>query len=241
LDLERPGQLCLRVADLQDPNWPELASALRAQKAHQAATFGPLDPVFTQDLDLSLPPGVEVGEAPGGPAIAEGAHGLLLDRDIGFFPHVTPSRNHPQLARPLLPQAPVIGALRCWMTRHGAGPLPTEDPTLTLQEPHNPWGLHQGSMRWGHLDLVLLRYAIAQGGAMDALALSWLDQLPEELSVCVDWEGASPSPQARDLQAVRPLYQRWPRAQLLDRLEEALGLPIWICARGPRATDRSWR
>lgn len=47
------------------------------------------------------------------------------------------------------------------MTRHGAGPLVTEDVALTgaLPDPTNGFGAWQQGFRLGWLDLVLLRYA----------------------------------------------------------------------------------
>src|SRR5258706_9923062 len=57
------------------------------------------------------------------------------------------------------------------MTRHGPGPLVTEDPTLELPDPHNGWGPWQGSFRVGHFDAVAGRYAIGEARGVGSIAL----------------------------------------------------------------------
>ena len=124
---------------------------------------------------LALPQqlGITIAEQPHSAhadvAIFEGAQGVLLDRSYGFFPHVTPSRTTFVNAHALLKEWQVdtqpkhIGVLRAYATRHGAGPLPTEDAQLTAQlpDPHNGSGPWQGPFRVGHFDAVLARHALA--------------------------------------------------------------------------------
>lgn len=124
---------------------------------------------------LTLPQqlGITIAEQPHAThadvAIFEGAQGVLLDRSYGFFPHVTPSRTTFVNAHALLKEWQVdthpehIGVLRAYATRHGAGPLPTEDAHLTTQlpDPHNGSGPWQGPFRVGYFDAVLARYALA--------------------------------------------------------------------------------
>jgi adenylosuccinate synthase len=102
--------------------------------------------------------------------IFEGAQGVLLDEDYGFHPYTTWSHTTPRNAFELLDDhrrfAQVIGVTRTFMTRHGAGPFPTElvgktrgaiDTRRTSeQNTANEW---QGNFREGFLDLVLLQYA----------------------------------------------------------------------------------
>ena len=81
-----------------------------------------------------------------GHVILESAQGALLDRDHGFFPHVTPSRIT-RARRRATPRArsastrplEVWGVLRAYHTRHGEGPFPSEDRALAarLPELHN--------------------------------------------------------------------------------------------------------
>ena len=115
------------------------------------------------------------------PLIAEGAQGVLLDEHAGFRPHVTWSVCTPDAAmRTLGRPAAVLGVLRTYLVRHGAGPLPTEDPALdALPEPDNHPGPWQGRVRRGWPDLALLRYArdacARVGAPVDRLAVTHLD------------------------------------------------------------------
>ncbi|MFF3223486.1 adenylosuccinate synthetase [Nocardia suismassiliense] len=114
-----------------------------------------------------------------GRLVFEGAQGVLLDEWRGFHPHTTWSTVEPRNARAMLSEigatGAVLGVTRTYMTRHGAGPFPTEDHTLDFLEPHNTTGRYQGDFRLGHLDPILLRYAIAVSGGIDGLALTHLD------------------------------------------------------------------
>jgi adenylosuccinate synthase len=125
--------------------------------------------------------------------IFEGAQGVLLDAERGFWPHVTPSRTGFGHAETLLAEAGAppplrLGVLRAYATRHGAGPLVSESSELLarLPEPHNPSGQWQGAMRIGCFDLVAARHALALVGGVDGLALTCLDRLAGlgPLTVC---------------------------------------------------------
>ncbi len=118
-------------------------------------------------------------------AIFEGAQGVLLDEWRGFHPYTTWSTVTLQHALAMVEESQAeelctLGVTRAYMTRHGAGPLPTWDPELDarLLDPGNPTNAWQGTIRRGWLDLVLLRYAAkAAGGPLDGLAVNCLDQL----------------------------------------------------------------
>ena len=117
-----------------------------------------------------------------GTLLFEGAQGVLLDESRGFHPHTTWSDVTPAGADAVLAsagiRAPVLrlGIVRAYMTRHGAGPLPTHDAALDgLAEPHNDDGGWQGRFRRGHPDAVLLRYAVEAAGPLDGLMVSHLD------------------------------------------------------------------
>jgi adenylosuccinate synthase len=112
----------------------------------------------------------------------EGAQGVLLDEWHGFHPHTSWSTIHPSAVRAvasgygLTGSIENLGVLRSYLTRHGAGPLPTHDAALdTLAEPHNTGDGWQGSFRRGHADAVLLRYALSVTGPLDGILLSHLD------------------------------------------------------------------
>jgi len=122
----------------------------------------------------------------GAPIIFEGAQGVLLDEWFGFHPHTTWSTTTFANADQLLDESHFphprtrLGVLRTYATRHGAGPLVTEDPTLAplLPEPHNTPAGWQGHFRVGPFDAVAARYALSVTGPVDALALTHLDRVP---------------------------------------------------------------
>lgn len=124
--------------------------------------------------------GGEAGQlADRGRVVFEGAQGVLLDEHHGFHPHTTWSTTTPHNARELLDGRPhtVLGVVRTFHTRHGAGPFPTEDAAVLARYPerHNGTGRYQGAWRAGHLDATLLDYAIAACDGVDALAVTHLD------------------------------------------------------------------
>ncbi|NUT48150.1 MAG: adenylosuccinate synthetase [Saccharothrix sp.] len=171
--------------------------------------------------------GDEVGRlADRGRLVFEGAQGVLLDQRHGFHPHTTWSTVTPDNARALLGRrhATVLGVTRTYQTRHGAGPLPTEDARVLARFPerHNGVGRYQGAWRAGHLDAVLLRYAVDACGGVDGLAVTHLDA--DDLRV-VTAHGAPPA----DL----PDPVRW--------LEDHLGVPVVVTGAGPDRADYAVR
>lgn len=93
--------------------------------------------------------------------IFESAQGVLLDPTYGlFFPHVT--RLSPFDVLRFLEGKDYRHVLcaRTYMSRHGAGPLFTEDTKTQGYDPHNVENAWQSSMRYGCLDLPSLRYAL---------------------------------------------------------------------------------
>ncbi|MFI0943366.1 adenylosuccinate synthetase [Streptomyces sp. NPDC021020] len=123
------------------------------------------------------------GLARRGPLVFEGAQGVLLDEWHGFHPYTTWSTTTFGNAETLLAEAGAageglrLGVVRSYTTRHGPGPLVTEDPELAalLPEPHNGDGRWQGPFRTGHFDAVAHAYAVEVCGGVDALAVTHLD------------------------------------------------------------------
>ena len=161
-----------------------------------------------------------------------------------------------------------LGVLRTYATRHGAGPLPTEDRALTdaLSEPHNPHGPWQGSFRAGWSDRVLLRYALAACGGVDDLALTHLDRVRAGWRVCERYEvsrddgawftddgAAARFERARDLDRqarftaaltrATPLYEGVSGGvtDYVRGVERALEAPVAVRAWGPTEAERSGR
>src|SRR5690606_39153200 len=90
-----------------------------------------------------------------------------------------------------------FGVLRSYATRHGAGPLPTEDRALdALAEPHNADEGFQGRFRRGHPDALLLRYALRAAGPPHGLCVSHMDRLPPQ-AVPLRWCEAYDAPEGR--------------------------------------------
>ncbi|HSI12414.1 MAG TPA: adenylosuccinate synthetase [Chthoniobacter sp.] len=118
-----------------------------------------------------------------GCVLFEGAQGVLLDEWRGFHPHTTWSTISTAAVDSVAGRFGITGpiehygVLRSYLTRHGAGPLPTHDESLDeqLPEPHNHAAGWQGQFRRGHPDAVLLRYALEAVGPLTGLLVSHLD------------------------------------------------------------------
>ncbi len=129
-----------------------------------------------------------------GSVIFEGSQGVLLDEWRGFHPYTTWSTTTLDNAYALLVDAGYsgqptrLGIMRAYQTRHGAGPLVTEDDALRpfLPDLHNATGAWQGDFRIGNLDLVATRYAQLVTGVLDGLVVTHLDRIGEmpEWKVC---------------------------------------------------------
>jgi adenylosuccinate synthase len=197
-------------------------------------------------------------------AIFEGAQGVLLDEWRGFHPHTTWSTVtlHHALAmaeESAADEICTLGVVRAYMTRHGAGPLPTWAPELDarLDDPGNPANSWQGTIRRGWLDMVLLRYAIeTAGGPLDGIVINCLDHLDGvEPQVCVGYHcppdreidtlPVSPVPwlAAQErlttllAQAV-PVYRRMEAAEVCDLLSRTIA-PTVVTAVGPTWQHRT--
>ncbi len=193
-----------------------------------------------------------------GPAVFEGAQGVLLDEWHGFHPYTTWSTTTFANAETLLAEAGAagmrLGVIRCYLTRHGPGPLVTEDPTLELPEPHNRRNAWQGPFRVGHFDAVAVRYAIEVAGGVDGIALTHLDLAERQpLQICdrylVDGRPLDrlPAGQAGDLARQERLTRMLLRASAVGRppgaawptaVGDALGAPVALLSRGPTARDK---
>lgn len=108
--------------------------------------------------------------------LAEGAQGTLLDIDFGSYPFVTSSNTVAAGAFTGLGLAParvgrVIGIVKAYCTRVGAGPFPTELFDATgelLQKNGHEFGATTGrARRCGWLDLVALKYSVMVNGVTE--------------------------------------------------------------------------
>lgn len=100
--------------------------------------------------------------------VFEGAQGLLLDKNNKeFFPHVTRSNTGMKNVRILCEQAGIKDidtyyVTRTYLTRHGAGPLPGEDPGLSFYDDTNVDNTYQQKLRFAPLDVSALHKRIKQ-------------------------------------------------------------------------------
>lgn len=117
--------------------------------------------------------------------VFEGAQGLLLDQDNKeFFPHVTRSKTGMHNVRLLCEQAGLdwidrYYVSRTYLTRHGHGPLPNEDPSMSYPDDTNLEHPYQGSLRFAKLDhdALIKRCADDARSAAFKMVITHCDQL----------------------------------------------------------------
>ena len=121
----------------------------------------------------------------------EGSQGLLLDKDYGFFPHVTRSNVGVKAINSLGTHLDeVVYVTRAYQTRHGNGPMTNEDHELYLVDNSNESNVnneYQGKFRTSPLDLDLLEYAVRKNRLdlvpkgvnkpMESLVITCMDQM----------------------------------------------------------------
>ena len=161
--------------------------------------------------------------------LAEGAQGTLLDLDHGSYPYVTSS--YPTIGGVMIglgigPQhiERVVGVVKAYQTRVGAGPMPTElsgelgeKLRGTGAQPWDEFGTTTGRpRRCGWLDVVALRYAMRVNGLTE-MAITKLDILSsfQSLEICVAYEldGQRIESFPNDLAVLarcRPIYETLP-------------------------------
>lgn len=260
-DLGRPRILGNKLRRIQQRYWQEF-SQHRPELVKEplgVTEMAVLESAQASDSFLAQAQGVAplVGniKTPAGTVIMEGAQGVLLDEWRGFHPYTTWSTcthdNALELVDEWGGEAFRLGVVRSYSTRHGAGPFPTEDPTLKLPEPHNAWGPWQESFRQGWLDALLLRYAVQACGGIDGLAVTHLDR------VRPGWKWAQSYQRIdrvtlgrfRDLDYqqnlgelladVHPILQDVENeAELCGLLAATTRAPIVLTSHGPKASDK---
>ncbi len=251
----------VRVADLYEPEAlrAQLAriagiknATLGALAALSGQEFEPIDPEALHErlivIGRRLEPYVADTAAvlrgamdAGGRVLFEGGNGSLLDVDQGSYPYVTSSHTtalglHAGAGVPAARLGRVVGIVKAYTTRVGAGPCPTEQENEVgehLRERGNEYGTTTGRpRRCGWLDLVALRHTAALSGATE-LSIMLLDVLAglSELKICTAYEldgqrleGMPAS--AAALERVVPIYQSLPGfAEEVDEIEDYAALP----------------
>lgn len=133
--------------------------------------------------------------------LLEGAQGTMLDIDFGTYPFVTssnPTAGGACTGSGLSPRKidRVVGVIKCYTTRVGAGPFPTElfgEEGEKLRANGGEFGATTGRpRRCGWFDAVVGRYAQMVNG-VDFWALTKLDVLDnlESILICTAYESDS--------------------------------------------------
>lgn len=197
----------------------------------------------------------------------EGANACLLDIDHGTYPFVT-SSNCSTLGIPPGTGVPgnnigrILGIMKAYSSRVGAGPFPTEqlnDIGNLIRERGREYGTTTGRpRRTGWLDLVAVKYSAMVCGAT-GVACTLFDVLAgfDELKICTQYrmgDGSTTSrflPDARVLANATPIYtsfEGWSEEvrdvgdrkslpanaqKYLEFIEEYLGIPIEMVGVGP--------
>lgn len=149
---------------------------------------------FVANTSVFLDQEIKAGRS----VLFEGAQGTFLDLDHGTYPFVTASNTVAGNACVGAGVGPtkihgVVGIVKAYTTRVGAGPFPTElqdELGERLREKGKEFGSTTGRpRRCGWLDMVLVRDAVRLNGITD-LALTKLDVLGglPSLKICVAYE-----------------------------------------------------
>lgn len=207
----------------------------------------------------------------GNTVLLEGAQGTMLDVDYGTYPYTTSS--HTIAGGSVIGTGigihcinEIIGVVKAYTTRVGAGPLPTELSDETgkhLQQQGHEYGTTTSRpRRCGWLDLVVVRYA-CQLSDVTGLAITKLDVLDgvATVRVCtgylldgkpIDYVPAS----VEQLRLCTPVYkevQGWRKIdtrstkqvgdlpvnaqRYLRFIEQETGVPIRVVSIGPRRRE----
>jgi adenylosuccinate synthase len=135
-----------------------------------------------------------------GKLIFEGAQGLLLDQKHKNFPHVTRSNTGLQNVSTIaqlnnISHLDIHYVTRCYLTRHGAGPLPDEHPFFPcphFKDETNIPHKFQGALRFAPLNIDQLNLEINADlntlskkkiSKKTILAVTCLDQFEEKITV----------------------------------------------------------
>ena len=197
----------------------------------------------------------------------EGAQGTLLDIDHGTYPYVTSSNTTVGGVATGAGFGPlnldyVLGIVKAYTTRVGAGPFPTElecEVGQHLGVKGHEFGATTGrKRRTGWFDAVAMKRAV-QINSITGFCLTKLDVLDglETLQICIGYKDADGNitdvpPMAADgYELVEPVYEDMPgwtdttfgvtsydalpqaAKNYIKRLEELTGVPVDIISTGP--------
>jgi len=152
-----------------------------------------LRPYVKHEMELEINKLILQGKG----VILEGSQGVFLDLSMGSYPYVASSST---TAAGICTGAGVgpryightLGIVQSYNTLIGSGPLPAEikDEAVLkrLKKAHSGYCEEISDMRYGWVDLVLIRQAILING-VDSLVISKLDELDslDEIKICYDY------------------------------------------------------
>jgi len=281
---DKVGRRALRVADLADPEsiaWKierltahhnALRSGLGLEEIDVAQLKSQIAEIAPQVLPYAQPAWrvLDAAFQDSKRVLFEGAQGVLLDVDHGTYPFVTSSNVVAGQAAAGSGAGPrkityVLGLVKAYTTRVGAGPFPTELQDAIgkrLGEVGHEFGTNTGRpRRCGWFDAVLVRQSVTLSGA-DGIALTKLDVLDgfDEVKICtgyklggkvIDYLPAS----VKDQAAVQPIYETldgWKEVtrgvrsskdlpanaiKYIRRIEELIGCPAALVSTSPERDD----
>jgi adenylosuccinate synthase len=251
-------QICRGAGRAPEVDWEKLASDL--------AQFGETLAPRIADVSLVLHRQMAQGYS----VLFEGAQATLLDLDHGTYPYVTSSSAGAGGALTGLGVPPtrldgVIGIVKAYTTRVGAGPLPSEIGGAledAIREKGSEFGASTGRpRRCGWFDAVVVRYSARVNG-LDSMALTKLDVLDDqpEVLLCTGYRygGDVVTEFPCDLsilEGCEPVYEKMPgwgqptagirdysmlpeaARRYVDRIAELVGTEVGIVSTGPARED----
>lgn len=267
----------LRVGDLQHwdsfkEKYARMAEFFRkaygievdsSQELHEFEKMRPEILPMVTDTVYMISEAIEKGKR----LLTEGANALMLDIDYGSYPYVTSSSTGVAgactgLGVPPSKISTVIGIVKAYTTRVGAGPFPTEIVGGIgdhLQTKGKEVGVTTGrKRRCGWLDLAVVKYThmINHYTSINITKLDILDELDEvKIGVGYEIDGVklkSMPASLEDLSKVRVVYETLPgwkcdtsKCELwsdlpdkakgyIARIEEVMGVPVTWVGTGPR-------
>ena len=269
LDLRHTDRLRVQVELGVEHANAQLASFGSTKRADVQQTLDLLTRLAERLLPLAEDVGVMVHRAvkSGAAILLEGAQGSLLDVDHGTYPFVTSSSTTSGGAVIGVGLAPtaidaVLGVVKAYTTRVGAGPLPTElDEAMSerVRSLGNEFGATTGRpRRCGWFDAIVVRYAARINGLTD-VAVTKLDVLDtlDRIAICTgyEYEGDLHTEFPGDvatLDKIAPRYEwleGWQRStadarrledlptearRYLDRMQELIETPVTYVSVGTR-------
>ncbi len=259
LSVETADAILDRVYGIEAPPYEEVLQSLLSVRDY----FRP----YAADVPAIL----EEAHSRGARILFEGAQAVLLDIDAGSYPYVTSSTTIAAgvwtgAGFPVTRLDSITGIMKCYTTRVGGGPFPTEIEGETadrLRKAGNEYGTTtRRPRRIGWLDLVTLHSSV-RSNCVDSLfftkldILTGLDRIPVCVAYDIDGERLYSLPEdPRAFERAVPVYEElegWSRdirdcrtpddlppaaRAYLDFVCESVGVPVSGVSVGPKRDQR---